>query len=129
MADFPSSYTEKWQTINGKEEPITTFLANRVTPVLREGNEDQYTYTKGRLDTLGYSITDFDKEVMQVHKEGEHSPVFCKTAMFVGASKGTWGDEAFGQCIEAMFRTSSSDRAARQIAIDAKKIAEKQGRS
>jgi hypothetical protein len=126
MADFPSSYTEEWQSINGKEEPITTFLADKVTPVQRE--EDEYSYytnTKGRLNMLGYSTTDFDKEIMQIHKEGEKSPVFCKTSMLVGASKGIWGDEAFAQCIEAMFRSSSGDRAARQIAIDAKKIADR----
>jgi hypothetical protein len=124
MADFPSSFTEEWQMINGRGEPITTFLPDKVFPVTREGNEDLYAYTKDRLETLEYHITNFDKEIMQIHRIGEKSPVFCKTAMLVGACKGTWGDEAFSQCIEAMFRCSSGDRAARQIAIDAKKIAE-----
>lgn len=121
MTDFPSSYTEKWQIINGKEEPITTFLADKVTPVPREGNEDCYTNAEDRLHALGYSIADFGKEIMQIHREDKYSPVFCKTAMLVGASKGTWEKEAFTQCIEAMFRTSGGDRAARNVNEEGKK--------
>ena len=107
---FPSPLAEEeCTTISGQQEPVITFLLDRVKPASPEENSDQYSLVKERLSRYGYVFAGIDDNIMQISRP--YSPyftsyVYCKADMLVGMSMCTKEDFDFAECIRACFRVS-----------------------
>lgn len=131
MAYPPRAFcSERYIEINGKKEPVIAFGDfDGVLPVFREGHTEDYLHTHSLLNELGYRTEDFDKDVAKIYKEGVKDPTLCDTTILVGLAKSTVSSEAqpdFKWSIEHAFEVSDYTRAARNVAVEAKRMRENQ---
>jgi len=111
---FPTPIAEQeCITIDGMQEPIISFMPDRVPPASRDVDEDQYSLIKERLNAYGYVVADINDNIMHIsrpHSTYFSSDVYCRTDMLVGMSKCTKEDYDFAECIRACFRAERANK-------------------
>jgi hypothetical protein len=96
-------------SIDGWKYPLLSFLSAR--PYLRDGNEEYYKDAYEAACNLGYTVDDFNKNIIKISK-GEET-VYCLTDMFVGMTQALSGpgdlkmNNDFRNCVNHMVNVFS----------------------